>query len=106
VGDERIEVEVVRSGGVTGMTRTARADTHVLDDAGTATLRALVTGSSVCGTAARPGTAGTGAPDHFQYDVTLVRGEDRRTAVLREGDLSDADRRLVRWVLQHGRPTR
>jgi hypothetical protein len=98
MSDERVSIEVVRSGGFGGVRRTARADTDDLDEERAAALRSLVADAALGdrGTGAR---SGGGGADRFQYDVTLVRGNDRRELTLSESGLSEAQQRLVHWVL-------
>jgi hypothetical protein len=103
MSDERIRVEIVRSGGVAGLKRTGRVDTADLDEERAAALRSLVSETTLTGQPGQPSAARTGGADRFQFDVTLVRGDDRRSFVVHESDLSDADQRLIRWVLAEGR---
>jgi len=103
MSDEAIIVEVTRSGGFAGVRRTGRVNTADLDSERAETLRRLVTEADVANR--RGGAVGrraTGA-DRFQYDIAVVRGDDRRSFVVGEDQLSDADRRLLRWVLAEGR---
>jgi len=104
VTDQRIRVEVVRSGGFAGQSRTGRVDTADLDEEGAATLRRLLSASTL---AAGEGAvaAGGGGPDRFQYSLTIIAGGERRSIVVDESDLSDADQRLLAWVLAEGRTT-
>lgn len=102
MSDERIRVEVERSGGFGGVPRAARVDTDDLDDERANTLRGLVADAALGdrGTGARSGDR---SRDKFTYDVTLVRGNDRRELTLPESALSDAQQRLVSWVLREAR---
>jgi emfourin len=99
----RIRVEVVRSGGFAGLSRAAAMDTADLDHERAEQLRSLVDESQIDRlTGAPPGRGG--APDRYQYDVTVTRGNHRRSIVLHEAEMPDAARRLVRWVLQGASP--
>jgi hypothetical protein len=104
--EERIRMEVVRSGGFAGVKRTGRVDTADLDEERSAELRRLVAESTLTGQRRGPSAPRPGAADQFQYEITVVRGDDRRSSRLSEADLSEADRNLVRWVLREGRVTR
>ena len=94
----RVRVEVVRSGGFAGLTRAAVMDTAELDRERAEQLRKLVDESQIQSLTSTP--PGSGAADRFQYEVTVVRGNQRRSIVLHESNMPDAARRLVRWVLQ------
>jgi hypothetical protein len=98
----RVRVEVVRSGGFAGLTRTAAMDTEELDAERAEQLRRLVDESQVQSLTSAP--PGSGSADRFQYDVTVTRGNNRTSVVLQEANMSDAARRLVRWVLQGASP--
>jgi len=98
----RIRVEVVRSGGFAGLRRTATLDTAELDGERAQQLRSLVDESQIDRLTSPP--PGSGAPDRYQYDVTVTRGNRRRSVVLHEADMPDAARRLVRWVLKGASP--
>ena len=101
---ERVRVEVTRSGGFAGISRTRAVDTADLDEERADTLRTLVEESRL-----ETRTAGgpvAGGADRFQYDVTIVRNSQRRSIVLHEPDLSEAQERLIRWVLKGGPPDR
>jgi hypothetical protein len=99
---ERIHVEVVRSGGFAGLTRAAAMDTEELDGERAEQLRKLVHESQIQSLTSAP--PGSGAADRFQYDVTVTRGNRRTSIVLHESKMPDAARRLVRWVLQGASP--
>jgi len=105
MSDERVSIEVVRSGGFGGVRRTARLDTDDLDEERAATLRGLVADASLDDRGTGPRSGGGGA-DRFQYDVTLVRGNERRELTFSESRLSEAQERLVRWVLSTARRAR
>ena len=102
---ERVRVEVTRSGGFAGVSRTRTVDTADLDEERADTLRTLVEEFHLETRPAGGGPAAGGA-DRFQYDVTIVRNGQRRSIVLHEPDLSEAQERLIRWVLKGGPPDR
>jgi hypothetical protein len=95
---DRVRVEVVRSGGFAGLTRAAAVDTAELDGERAEQLRELVDESQI--ESLISASPGSGAADRFQYDVTVTRANQRTSVVLRETNMPDAARRLVRWVLQ------
>jgi hypothetical protein len=95
---DRVRVEVVRSGGFAGLTRAAAMDTAELDGERAEQLRELVDESQLQSLSSAP--PGSGAADRFQYDITVTRGNQRTSIVLRETNMPDAARRLVRWVLR------
>jgi hypothetical protein len=102
MSDERIRVEVVRRGGFGGLTRSSRVDTDDLDPEGTATLRRLVAEATRARRAPGPPREPSRGADQFEYQVTIDRGDDRRSFVVGEAQLSGADERLVNWVLEAG----
>ena len=104
MSSEHIQVEVTRTGGFAGMSRKGRVDTADVEEERAATLRRLVSEMSVATGAPRASAASGGGRDRFQYNVTIVSDDDRRSLVLHE-PLSDADQRLVAWVLAEGRLT-
>ena len=82
----RIEFE--RSGGVAGISRRAVIDSTQLDPGKAAELEKLL--SAAVGASSTPDGA-----DRFQYDLKIVRGGQERSLTLREGSLTDEQRRLV-----------
>jgi hypothetical protein len=102
---ERLRVEVTRSGGFAGISRTGTVDTGDLDEGRAEMLRTLV---DQCRLEIRPetGRREAGGADRFQYGVTIVRDGQKRSIVLREPDLSEAQERLIRWVLKGDLPER
>jgi hypothetical protein len=83
--DDPARLELTRSGGFAGLRRTAQIDL----DAGEA--EALAAAFDEAGE--QPDRA-KGA-DRFQYDLTLVRGAERRSVCLREDAVPDALRPVV-----------
>jgi hypothetical protein len=85
-GPERIEFE--RSGGFANMPLRAEVAADALDPRERAALDALL---------ARPPAAGAraGAPDRFQYDVTVVAGGQRHHVQLGERELDEDLRALI-----------
>ena len=83
--DEGARLELTRSGGFAGLRRTARLDL----EAGEAEALAAAFGET-----AEPLGPAAGA-DRFQYDLTLVRGGERRSVRLREGAVPDALRPVL-----------
>jgi hypothetical protein len=95
-----LRVEVTRSGGLTGITRSWAVETAPEDAEAPATaLRELVAAADLVGSSRG---SGAGGADRYQYDVTILDGTDRRSYSLQETDLTEAQRRLVRWVMSAG----
>jgi hypothetical protein len=98
--DQHIRVDVVRSGGFAGITRTGSADSAALDQESAARLRQIVEQSELL---TKPSEAAPSRrPDGFQYDITVTCGDETRSAVLHD-PLPEAHRQLVRLVLSGGR---
>jgi len=100
---ERVRVQVTRSGGFAGISRTWTVDTADLDEGRAETLRTLVDQFSL-ETRRVTRNPEVGGADRFRYDVTIIRDGQRRSIVLREPDLSEVQERLIRWVLKGGPP--
>ena len=98
MSEEHVRVEVNRSGGFAGVTRSASADTDSLDASQAAELRRLV-GASSAGAPAAARQAPAGGADRFQFEITVERGGQTDRVVRGEPDLSPAEQDLVRWVL-------
>ncbi|MDX6325572.1 MAG: Emfourin [Nocardioidaceae bacterium] len=100
MGEGRVRVEVTRSGGVTGIGRSAVADSGELDVAGATELVRLVDECSF-GEADASSAVGvsTSGADRFQYDVTVQRGDQVLSFVRSEPELTPAEQQLLRWVL-------
>jgi hypothetical protein len=103
MSEDRVRVEVSRSGGFAGVTRTASVDTDSLDTAQAAELRRLVGASRAASVppARRPSADGA---DRFQYEITVEHGGQTDRAVCGEPDLTPEEQELVRWVLSGGAP--
>lgn len=83
--DEGARLELTRSGGFAGLRRTAQIDLSADE---TEALAAAISKA-----AEEPVQAGDA--DRFQYDLTLVRGAERRSVCLREGAVPDALRPVL-----------
>ena len=90
-----MRVEVVRSGGFTGIPAEASIDASKLDPHEVAELERLVAQGKP------PGPPAEGA-DWFQYDIALSRGSDRKTASFSENELSAEASKVVQRVLELG----
>ncbi len=105
MSDERVRVEVNRSGGFAGITRTASLDTESLDAAKAAELRRLV---GVSRAASSPAAAGEPAArrgaDRFQFEITVEHDGQTETVARAEPDLTPVEQQLVRWVLTGTEP--
>ena len=88
MSDQPFRIEFERSGGVAGISRRAVIDSTQLDPGKAAELERLL--SAAGGAPSAPGGA-----DRFQYDLKIVRGGQERSLTLREGSLTDEQRRLV-----------
>ena len=84
---ERIEFE--RSGGYANIPLRAEVAAGDLDPQERAALVALLA-RAPAGSAAR-----AGAPDRFQYDITVVAGEARHHVQLADGDVDETLRALI-----------
>jgi hypothetical protein len=117
MADESLIVEVVRSGGVAGITRhmgPVDAGSLSPEDAGPlvelARTTAALASEREAGTATTPSRSGPGRPDAFQYDIILTDEHGQRSFRVVESsssqELQEAARELVR-VLQRltRRPT-
>ena len=91
-------VEVVRSGGLGGMTRRASMDASDLDPNDAARIEDLM-----ARWAGPPDVAGARPPrrgaDRFCYEVAVTTGEEQRSVSLREEDLAPETRRLLEKLL-------
>ena len=94
-GGSPLRVDVVRSGGFAGIPTEASVDASKLEPQELAELERLVEQEKP------PGPAREGA-DWFQYDITVSRGADRRTATFSENELSPELSKLVERVLTLG----
>jgi hypothetical protein len=83
--DEGARVELTRSGGFAGLRRTAQLELDA-DEA-----EALAVALEATDDDPEP-AAGA---DRFQYDLTLVRGEQRRSVRVRDGAVPDALRPVL-----------
>ena len=103
MSDPRVRVEVVRSGGFAGISRTALADTAQLDQQQSAELRQLLDESAEDRTQRAPASGPPQGADRFQYDVTIQEDDHTESFVRQESELTPAEQRLVRWVLSSTR---
>jgi hypothetical protein len=88
-----MHIQVVRRGGIAGVTLRGEADSAELADTGDAEelLRSLP---------ARP--AAPGRPDRFRYEITVTDAGQSQTAHFNEDELPEGLRPVVRTVLDHG----
>jgi hypothetical protein len=92
-----VKVSVVRGGGLAGVVQTTVADSESLAPEHAEQLRVKVDEAGFFGL---PGDTGRtpGAPDRFDYAIT-VEDDDRTHTVRRsEADLPDAVQELIAWV--------
>jgi hypothetical protein len=101
LASEQIRFEVVRTGGFGGLTRSG-----VLDSSDLATDEArdlagvldAVDLDALAGPSSNP--SGTGVPDAFHYDVSVSRGGRRWELNLRDPDVPDELRPVIRRALR------
>jgi emfourin len=93
--DAPLRVDVVRSGGFAGIPTEASVDASALEPHEVEALERVVEQSKP------PGPPAEGA-DWFQYDITVTRGSDRRTATFTENELPPEVGKVVERVLSLG----
>jgi hypothetical protein len=89
MADEPARIEFERSGGFAGIPVRASVSADALDPRERAGLEALLAREQA-GPAAR-----AGAPDRFQYDVTVIAGGRRHRVRLGERELDESLRALI-----------
>ena len=90
-----MHIQVVRRGGIAGVTLRGEADSAELAGAGgdaEALLRSLPAGQPPSG----------GRPDRFRYEITVTDGGRSQTAHFNEDELPESLRPVVRAALAHG----
>ncbi len=90
-----MHIQVVRRGGIAGVTLRGEADSADLAGVGGDTeelLRALPSGRS----------PSPGRPDRFRYEITVTDGERSQTAHFNEDELPKSLRLVVDAALAHG----
>lgn len=93
-----------RHGGLApaAMRLATRVDIKALDPAEAKTFTALLAAATVEPPAAAP--ARRPRPDAFEYEISLERSEAQVTElVLSDGSMTDAQRRLVEWLVAGAR---
>jgi hypothetical protein len=98
VSQERIRIDLVRSGGFAGISRRASVDTDELPPAEAARVAELVKAVDFDAL----GTMATGPPrrpDRFQYDLDLRQGGRHHHLTLGEGDAPPELRALMDHVM-------
>jgi hypothetical protein len=83
MADEATHVELVRSGGLAGLSLTAAVAVDDLPQDTADTVRGALDKVDLAGLAERPVPAPSGA-DRFQYDLTVTRGGQRHSVTLPE----------------------
>ena len=78
-----MRIEVQRSGGFAGLTRSASVDTSRLPAEEAHSIEAAVRGLGL-ESAGRQSASAQPRPDGFQYDVTIEDGGERRQLMLRD----------------------
>ncbi len=89
-----MHIQVVRRGGIAGVTLRGEADSAELAGAGDAEelLRSLPSGDP----------AAPGRPDRFRYEITVTEAGQSRTAHFNEDELPESLRPVVHATLAHG----
>ena len=105
---QRLRVEVERSGGFAGLTRSWALDSADLTPDDAARLHALVSAAAPAANTSppphptdptgSPAGSGPGRPDAFQFDVRVVLGAEHWATTAREDQLGPALRALVDHV--------
>jgi hypothetical protein len=99
VSEERIHIDLVRSGGFAGVSRRASADTDTLPPAEAARLAELVHAVDF-DALANLATGPPRRPDRFQYDLDVREGGRRHQLTLGERDAPPELRALIDHVLE------
>ena len=84
-----VRIEFERSGGVAGVSMRTAVDSQKLDPARAAELEGLL------GCVEGAPAGGPGGADRFQYDLKIIHGGQQTAVTLRDGSLTDQQRRLV-----------
>jgi Emfourin len=98
VSEERIHIDLVRSGGFAGVSRRASADTDTLPPAEAARLAELVHAVDF-DALANLATGPPRRPDRFQYDLDVREGGRRHQLTLGERDAPPELRALIEHLL-------
>jgi predicted RNA-binding protein YlqC (UPF0109 family) len=88
-----MEITVRRTGGFAGIARTAQVRTNDLDPAVADELRALVGDADLPAVKSEPSGA-----DRFQYEIHVRDGDREQRAIVHDGAMPDAVRKLVSRV--------
>lgn len=95
-----MKIEIVRGGGLAGLTSTTRLDSDALSGDDTSALEGLVGRSSLMASPPRQASSPQ-HPDELLYAVTVGDGGDERTHSFSEGELPEEVDDLVKWVDAH-----
>jgi hypothetical protein len=95
-----MKVEIVRGGGISGLTDRTRLDSEALSAEDTSALEKLVRGSSLLASPPRDASPPQ-HPDELLYAVPVSDGERERTHGFSEEDLPEGVAALVEWVDSH-----
>jgi hypothetical protein len=98
VSEERIRIDLVRSGGFAGISRRASVDTDALPPAEAGRIAELV-GAVDFDALAALATGPPGRPDRFQYDLDVRQGGRHHHLTLGERDAPPELRALIDHVL-------
>ena len=102
-GDDRLHVELARSGGLAGLTMAAAVDVDDLPAETAGSVRGALDRVDLAALAAAPPTTPSGA-DRFQYDLTVTRGDDRRSVTLHESQVPPELRPVLEALMPLAQP--
>jgi hypothetical protein len=97
-----MKIEIVRGGGIAGLTDRTKLDSEALSSDDTGALEGLVRRSSLLTSPPRA-VSPPQHPDEMLYAVTVSDGERERTHSFSEEDLPEEVGELVNWVDAHPR---
>jgi hypothetical protein len=96
-----VQLELIRSGGIGGLSVSCAIDTGALDAPNAQEVERLVERLDLDDLSRRSPMRGGGA-DRFQYDLS-VEAEGRRHRVTAAEDVAPAElKELLAWMLEHG----
>lgn len=95
-----MKVEIVRGGGIAGLTDRTQLDSEALSADDTSAFEGLVQGSGLLTSPPRAASAPR-HPDELLYAVKVSDGERERTHSFSEEDLPEEVGALVEWVDAH-----
>jgi len=101
VADDGLQIELQRTGGFAGLSLGIKVAAAELPPDEARELEVLV--ASVEKSCVASDSPAPGAPDRFQYELTITRGGESRRFQLAEQDLTPEARELVNLLLERAR---